>query len=83
MGGVNRQTVGRRTEAGGGQQPKFLNQLREQPRVRPDSLRTEDACVDWVRRFILFQGKRHPKELGAPEVQAFLSHLAVGGWKAS
>jgi len=45
--------------------------------VRRYSLRTEDAYVDWVRRFILFHGKRHPRELGAAEVQAFLSHLAV------
>ena len=74
---VNRQTGGGRTEDGGGQQPKFLDQLREQLRIRHYSLRTEDAYVDWVRRFILFQGKRHPKDLGAPEVQAFLSHLAV------
>jgi integron integrase len=64
-------------EAGGAQQPRFLDQLREQLRVRHYSLRTEDAYVDWARRFILFQGKRHPRELGAPEVQAFLSHLAM------
>jgi integron integrase len=74
---VNRQTGERRTEVGGGQQPKFLDQLREQLRVRHYSLRTEDAYVDWVRRFILFHGKRHPREMGAPEIQAFLSHLAV------
>ncbi|MDR3682262.1 MAG: integron integrase [Geothrix sp.] len=57
--------------------PKLLDQLRERLRVRHYSLRTEDAYVDWVRRFILFHGKRHPRVLGAPEVQAFLSHLAV------
>ena len=74
---VNRQTGERRTEVGGAQQPRFLDQLRDQLRVRHYSLRTEAAYVDWVRRFILFQGKRHPKDLGAPEVQAFLSHLAV------
>jgi integron integrase len=51
--------------------------LREAIRIRHYSLRTEDTYVDWVRRFILFHGKRHPRELGAPEVQAFLSHLAV------
>jgi integron integrase len=45
--------------------------------VRNYSLRTEDAYVEWVRRFILFQGKRHPQDMGAPEVQAFLSHLAL------
>lgn len=74
---VNRQTGERRMEDSGAQQPRFLDQLREQLRVRRYSLRTEDAYVDWARRFILFQGKRHPKDLGAPEVQAFLSHLAV------
>lgn len=40
-------------------------------------LRTERAYVDWSRRFILFHGKRHPAELGASEVEAFLTHLAV------
>jgi len=73
----NRQTGERRTAGAGSQPPRLLDQLRESLRVRRYSLRTEDAYVDWVRRFILFHGKRHPKELGAPEVQAFLSHLAV------
>ena len=41
--------------------------------------RTEHACVDWIRCFILFDGKRHPAEMGAPEVEAFLTHLAVQG----
>ena len=61
----------------GGGSPRFLDQLRESLRVRHYSLRTEDAYVDWVRRFILFHGKRHPREMGPAEVQAFLSHLAV------
>lgn len=61
----------------GGPPRRFLDQLREQLRVRNYSLRTEGAYVDWVRRYILFHGKRHPREMGAPEVQAFLSHLAV------
>jgi integron integrase len=60
-----------------GEPPRFLDQLREHIRVRHYSLRTEDAYVDWVRRFILFHGKRHPKEMGEAEVQAFLNHLAV------
>nr|WP_243317303.1 integron integrase [Geothrix paludis] len=54
-----------------------MDQLRERLRVRHYSLRTEDAYVDWARRFILFHGKRHPRDMGAGEVQAFLSHLAV------
>lgn len=57
--------------------PRLLDQLRATLRVRHMSLNTEEAYVDWARRFILFHGKRHPKELGAAEVQAFLSHLAV------
>jgi integron integrase len=57
--------------------PRFLDRLRDSLRVRHYSLRTEDAYLDWVRRFILFHGKRHPQDMGAPEVQAFLSHLAV------
>lgn len=56
--------------------PKFLDQVRQAIRVRHMSLRTEQAYVDWTRRFILFHGKRHPREMGAPEVGAFLTHLA-------
>ena len=41
------------------------------------SIRTEQAYLDWVRRFILYHKKRHPQEMGAPEVEAFLTHLAV------
>jgi integron integrase len=51
--------------------------VREAIRVRHMSLRTEAAYVDWVRRFILHHGKRHPREMGAEEVEAFLTHLAV------
>ncbi len=43
------------------------------------SLRTEDAYLHWIRRFIFFHGKRHPREMGGPEVEAFLSHLATEG----
>jgi|ERR1035438_1182695 integron integrase len=74
---VNRQTGGKRIAGEAAPPPRLLDQLRESLRVRHYSLRTEDAYVDWVRRFILFHGKRHPRELGAPEVQSFLTHLAV------
>ena len=57
--------------------PRLLDQLRRAIRVRHYSIRTEATYVDWVRRFILFHDKRHPQELGAPEVAAFLTHLAV------
>jgi integron integrase len=60
-----------------GPPPRLLDRLREQLRARHYSLRTEESYVDWTRRFILFHGRRHPQEMGAPEVQAFLSHLAV------
>ena len=73
----NRQTGIRRMDGFATQPPKFLDQLRERLRASRYSLRTEDAYVDWVRRFILFHDKRHPRDLGAVEVQAFLSHLAV------
>lgn len=58
-------------------EPKLLDQLRERVRVKHYSIRTESAYVDWARRFILFHGKRHPREMGAAEVAAFLTHLAV------
>lgn len=56
---------------------KLLDRVREQIRVRGFSPRTAEAYVGWIRRFVLFHDKRHPSELGAPEVQAFLSSLAV------
>jgi integron integrase len=48
-------------------------------RVRHLSIRTEQAYADWIRRYILFHGKRHPKDMAEPEVVAFLTHLAVAG----
>ncbi len=61
------------------QQPRLLDRLRDKIRVKHYSMRTEHAYVDWVRRFILFHDRRHPRELGAGEVEAFLTHLAVVG----
>ena len=55
---------------------KVLNQLHERIRYLHYSLRTEKAYVYWVRFFIRFHGRRHPRELGGPEVEAFLSWLA-------
>jgi len=51
--------------------------MRTEIRVRHYSIRTEEAYIDWVRRYILFHNKRHPKELGAEEVRDFLNYLAV------
>lgn len=55
----------------------FLERVRAAIRVRHYSIRTEESYLFWVRRFILFHGKRHPGELGAVEVGQFLTHLAV------
>lgn len=57
--------------------PRLLDQVREAIRRRHYSLRTEQSYVQWIRRFILFHGKRHPREMGRGEVEAFLSHLAI------
>ncbi len=59
--------------------PKLFDRVRERIRVKHYSLRTEDAYLHWARRFVLFHGKRHPREMGGPEVEAFLSHLATTG----
>ena len=57
--------------------PKLLEQLRIHLRTRHYSIRTEQTYIDWARRFILFHGKRHPRDLGAAEVEAFPSDLAA------
>jgi site-specific recombinase XerD len=57
--------------------PRLLDQVREKIRLKHYSIRTEQACVDWIKRYILFHGKRHPQEMGKHEVEQFLSHLAV------
>lgn len=57
--------------------PRLLDQVRDKVRSKHYSLRTEQAYLDWIKRFIYFHGKRHPSELGAPEVERFLTHLAV------
>ncbi|MCL5969653.1 MAG: phage integrase N-terminal SAM-like domain-containing protein [Betaproteobacteria bacterium] len=63
--------------------PKLLDLLRERIRLRHYSIRTETQYVHWAKRFILFHGKRHPSGMGAPEVEAFLTHLAVEGQVAA
>src|SRR6058998_1380231 len=59
------------------QPPRLLEQVRVAIRTKHYSLRTEEAYVQWIRRFILFHDKRHPQEMGAVEVSQFLSDLAV------
>jgi site-specific recombinase XerD len=56
---------------------KLLDQMREVMRLKHLSYRTEKAYLSWVKRFILFHDKRHPKDMGAPEIRAFLSYLAT------
>jgi len=58
-------------------QPRLLDQVRRALRVRHRSPRTAQAYVHWVRRYIIFHGKRHPRELGRSEISEFLSNLAV------
>ncbi len=57
--------------------PRLLDRVRDRIRVKHYSLRTEQAYIQWIRRFILYHGKRHPKDMGGPEVEAFLSQLAT------
>jgi hypothetical protein len=57
--------------------PKLLDQLREIIRLKHYSIRTEQSYVDWAKRYIFFHGKKHPKDMGAKEIAAFLTHLAV------
>ena len=64
-------------------EPRLLDQVRAKIRVKHYSIRTEQAYVDWIKRFVLHHGKRHPAELGAGHVEAFLSYLAVDGQVAS
>jgi len=55
--------------------PKLLDQVRDKLRVKHYSIRTEQTYVDWIKRFIFFHGKRHPKDMGAQDVEAFLTHF--------
>src|SRR5882672_7192060 len=57
---------------------KLLDHVRDVLRVNHYAARTEEAYTGWIRRFILYHGKKHPREMGALEVELFLTHLAVG-----
>ena len=57
--------------------PKLLDQVRQQIRLRNYSIRTERVYAEWIKRFIRFHAYRHPAEMGAAEIEAYLSHLAV------
>lgn len=57
--------------------PRLLEQVRARIRAKHYSLRTEQSYLHWIKRYILFHGKRHPRDMGAPEIELFLSNLAV------
>jgi len=63
--------------------PKLLEQVRDIIRRKHFSIRTEQVYVDWIRRFILFHNKRHPREMAEAEVTEFLTHLARHGHVAA
>jgi len=56
---------------------RLLDRVRDAIRLKGYSVRTEEAYADWIKRFILFHDKRHPREMGYSDVRAFLLHLAV------
>lgn len=58
-------------------EPRLLDRVREEMRVRHYSLRTEKTYIEWIRRYILYHGKRHPRDMGEVEITAFLTWLAT------
>ena len=60
------------------QGPRLLDVVREKIRTRHIACRKEQAYLQWIRRYIAFHKRRHPRELGGPEVEQFLTHPAVG-----
>ena len=56
---------------------KLLDQVRQRIRLKGYSIRTEKTYVSWIRQFILFHGKRHPQDMGKPEIEAFLTYLVM------
>ena len=59
--------------------PKLLDQVRNVLRTRHYSYKTEKATILWIKKYIFFHRKKHPKEMGEKEISAFLTHLAVDG----
>ena len=56
---------------------RLLDKVRQCIRLKGYSIRTEKSYVSWIKRFILFHDKRHPQDMGNPEIEAFLSHLVI------
>jgi integron integrase len=63
--------------------PRLLDQVADKMRLLHYSIRTEEAYCEWIRRFILFHNKQHPRDLGPPHIEAFLTDLAVNGHVAA
>ena len=63
-------------EGSGPKPKKLLVRVREIMRLKHYSIRTEEAYIGWMVRFIVFHNKRHPKDMGPSEIEAFLTHLA-------
>ncbi|WP_338442236.1 site-specific integrase [Synechococcus elongatus IITB4] len=59
------------------QPPHLLDQVREAIRLKRFSLKTEKSYLYYIRDFILFNNKRHPREMGSDKIRAYLSHLAI------
>ena len=57
--------------------PKLLDQVRNAIRLKHYSIRTENTYIDWIERYIRFHKLRHPQEMNTPEIESFLTHLAV------
>jgi integron integrase len=70
---------GAAAQAGSPPGGRLLDRVRDRCQLKHYSRRTERAYAGWIRRFILFFGKRHPETMGGPEVEQFLTHLAVAG----
>jgi hypothetical protein len=66
----------REATANGPPKPRLLDRVRANLRLRHYSRRTEEAYVAWIRRYVIFHGKRHPADLGSAELTSFLSSLA-------
>jgi hypothetical protein len=75
---AKRRTPGARPDCDGATKvkPRLLDQVREAVRARHYSIRTEHTYCEWVTRYVMFHGKRHPKEMGPAEINRFLTHLA-------
>ena len=68
---------------GGAKPKKLMDRVRDVLRLKRYIIRTEEVYTGWILRYILFHNKRHPKDMGTAEIEAFLTHLAVEGHVAA